>query len=242
MDGTVTGMWRQFQDNINGLSKQSDDPWYKRLAGVGPTGPLQKGIWDLCDGTTLKRLNDLAERTKDEWKENPSILFGRVAMEALWQALMLRGGKAVGVKLGGQKLPTKTKPAIELPPDRANPPPKVQVDPGRTNVRMPDKPEIPGPPAPAPMPAPAPGPKPRPDLPALSGGRSGSGVKHLTGPPNSAIKGSAGRVYVTDGKGNVILDITKDRVKPVIPGVGFGPKRLPTTAELELIKELHGAS
>ena len=32
-------------------------------------------------------------------------------------------------------------------------------------------------------------PTPRPDLPALSGGRSGSKVKTLTGPPNSAIKG-----------------------------------------------------
>ncbi|AFY61914.1 hypothetical protein Syn6312_2846 [Synechococcus sp. PCC 6312] len=38
----------------------------------------------------------------------------------------------------------------------------------------------------------------------------------------------------------VILDITKDRVKPVIPGQGFGDKRLPTADELRLINQLHG--
>ncbi len=91
-------------------------------------------------------------------------------------------------------------------------------------------------------PAPQGGATPRPDLPALSGGRSGSQVKNLTGPPNSLIKGSKGRVYVTDDKGQVILDITKDRVKPVTPGQGFGPKRPPTPEELDFIDKLFGGS
>jgi hypothetical protein len=84
-------------------------------------------------------------------------------------------------------------------------------------------------------------PVPRPEVAPLSGGRSGSNVKNLTGlPPNSAIKGFEERVYVTNDKGEVILDITKDRVKPVTPGVGFGPKRPPTPEELNLIRLLHG--
>jgi len=86
------------------------------------------------------------------------------------------------------------------------------------------------------------GPTPRPDLPALSGGRSGTLVKTLKGPPNSAIKGAEGRVYVTNDRGEVIFDITKERVKPVYPGRGFGPKRPPTPQELDLIKQLHGDS
>ena len=38
---------------------------------------------------------------------------------------------------------------------------------------------------------------------------------------NSAIRGQNGRVFITNNKGEVILDITKDRVKTVIPGRGF---------------------
>ena len=76
----------------------------------------------------------------------------------------------------------------------------------------------------------------------LSGGRSGSKVKNLTGPANSAIKGNNGRVFVTDSKGRVILDITKGRVKPVTPGKGFGSKRAPTSQELDLINKIHGGS
>ena len=80
----------------------------------------------------------------------------------------------------------------------------------------------------------------RPDI-SLSGGRSGQGVKFLTGPPNSAVKSTGpGRVFVTDAQGRVIFDITADRVKPVTPGVGFGDKRPPTFEELELIKKLWG--
>jgi hypothetical protein len=74
---------------------------------------------------------------------------------------------------------------------------------------------------------------------ALSGGRSGQDVKNLKGPPNSAVRGANGRVYVTNDKGEVIFDITKDRVKPVRPGQGFGPKRPPTPEELDLINKLH---
>jgi hypothetical protein len=85
-------------------------------------------------------------------------------------------------------------------------------------------------------------PTPRADLPALNGGRSGSQVKNLTGPPNSALKGSPGRVYVTNDKGQVIFDITKNRVKPVTPGQGFGLKRAPTAGEIDLISKLFGAS
>ena len=82
------------------------------------------------------------------------------------------------------------------------------------------------------------GPTPRADI-QLNGGRSGSAVKNLTGPPNSAVRGSEGRAFVTNEKGNVVLDITKDRVKPVNPGQGFGEKRLPTDAEKKLIDDLH---
>ena len=75
---------------------------------------------------------------------------------------------------------------------------------------------------------------------ALSGGRSGQNVKNLTGPPNSAVRGADGRIYVTNGNGQVIFDITRDRVKPVTPGQGFGPKRPPTPDELELINKIYG--
>ncbi len=74
----------------------------------------------------------------------------------------------------------------------------------------------------------------------LSGGRSGSKVKTLTGPANSAIKGGNGRVFITNGDGQVILDVTKARAKPVTPGKGFGNKRPPTQQELNLIDQIHG--
>jgi RHS repeat-associated protein len=75
---------------------------------------------------------------------------------------------------------------------------------------------------------------PRPDYPPQSGGRSGEKVKDATGPPNSAIPSTGGSVWVTDGNGNVVVDVTPDRAKPVIPGVGFGDKRSPTQGELDL--------
>ena len=90
----------------------------------------------------------------------------------------------------------------------------------------------------------APGPQassditPRPDIPPQSGGRSGSDVKDLTGPPSSAIRGSPGRICITDSDGNVVLDVTADRAKPVTPGEGFGDKRAPTPDELDLLNEL----
>jgi hypothetical protein len=69
----------------------------------------------------------------------------------------------------------------------------------------------------------------------LSGGRSGQNVKSLTGPASSVVRGGGERAFVTNDEGQVILDITKDRVKPVTPGSGFGPKRTPTEEELGLL-------
>jgi hypothetical protein len=79
----------------------------------------------------------------------------------------------------------------------------------------------------------------RPDVSLSGGGRSGEKVKQLTGPPNSAVRSIApGRVFVTDAKGQVVLDITIERVKPVQPQIGFGEKRPPTGIELSLIANL----
>jgi RHS repeat-associated protein len=77
----------------------------------------------------------------------------------------------------------------------------------------------------------------RPDV-QLKGGRGGQNVKNLVGPRNSVVKGSNGRVYLTDDQGRVIADITTQRTKPVTPGRGFGPKRLPTTEELNWITRI----
>jgi hypothetical protein len=79
----------------------------------------------------------------------------------------------------------------------------------------------------------------RPDI-SLSGGRSGEKVKFLKGPPHSALKSVVeGRVFVTNAVGQVVLDITAERVKQVIPQVGFvGEKRDSTAEELDLIKQL----
>jgi RHS repeat-associated protein len=72
----------------------------------------------------------------------------------------------------------------------------------------------------------------------LTGGRSGEKVKGLIGPADSVVKGAGERIFVTDGKGRVILDITRDRVKPVTPGAGFGAKRSPTEEELKLLQQV----
>ena len=72
----------------------------------------------------------------------------------------------------------------------------------------------------------------------LSGGRSGGRVPYLEGPPNSVIRGSQGRAYCTNADGRVISDITRDRVKSVVPGGGFGPKRAPTPQELDWLDKL----
>ena len=48
-----------------------------------------------------------------------------------------------------------------------------------------------------------------------------------------------GRDSLND-KGQVILDITTARVKPVTPGQGFGPKRAPTQSELNLLEQVLG--
>lgn len=76
-------------------------------------------------------------------------------------------------------------------------------------------------------------------------GRSGARVKDFVGPPNSVARGaSEGRVFVTDEQGRVILDITRDRVKPVVPGQGFpkGDIKMPPTEEqLGWINDLWGS-
>lgn len=77
----------------------------------------------------------------------------------------------------------------------------------------------------------------RPDV-KVSGGRSGQDVKTTTGPPKSVVRGSDGRIYQTNDKGQIIKDITKDRVKPVTPGQGFGPKRPPTAQELSWLEKM----
>ena len=76
-------------------------------------------------------------------------------------------------------------------------------------------------------------------------GRSGAGVKNFVGPPNAIARGaSPGRVFVTDEQGRVIFDITRDRVKPVVPGRGFvsgdGRKLTPTSEQVGWIDELWG--
>ena len=75
----------------------------------------------------------------------------------------------------------------------------------------------------------------------VSGGRSGQNVKNTTGPPNSVIRGSDGRVYQTNDKGQIINDITRDRVKPVNRGQGFGDKRPPTEQELNWLRKMEKA-
>jgi hypothetical protein len=85
------------------------------------------------------------------------------------------------------------------------------------------------------------GPQLRPDVVLAGAGRSGQNVKFLTGPANSVVKSAGpGRIFVTNAQGQVILDITAARVKPVTPGIGFGDKRFPTVEELELIKLIWG--
>lgn len=80
---------------------------------------------------------------------------------------------------------------------------------------------------------------PRPDLDLSSGGRAGENVKDLTGPPDSAIpSNNPDRILVTDKNGNVVVDVTRKRAKDVTPGVGFGPKRLPTGQELDLLDKM----
>ena len=83
---------------------------------------------------------------------------------------------------------------------------------------------------------------PRPDYPPQSGGRAGGKVKGLTGPPNSAIPGQGGRIYITDENGNVVIDVTPDRAKEVTPGQGFtkGGERDPTDEEKKLLGQVKG--
>jgi hypothetical protein len=77
---------------------------------------------------------------------------------------------------------------------------------------------------------------------ALSGGRSGAGVKNLTGPASSVLKGSEGRIFITNESGQVVWDVTAARAKPVIPGKGFGPYEYGDVPNnfLELITKVWG--
>ena len=59
----------------------------------------------------------------------------------------------------------------------------------------------------------------------------------LTGPPNSAILGGPGRIFITDEKGNVVVDVTGERAKEITPG-RKPSKRKPTPEELELLKKM----
>jgi hypothetical protein len=79
---------------------------------------------------------------------------------------------------------------------------------------------------------------PRPDLPPLAGGRGGRDVPNLTGPPNSAIPAAPGRIYVTDGQGNVILDVTRERTKNIRQGRRSKKVRPPTAEELDLLDKM----
>jgi hypothetical protein len=63
-------------------------------------------------------------------------------------------------------------------------------------------------------------------------------VPGLTGPPNSALPGAPGRIYITDGNGNVVVDVTEERAKDITPGRGAGPKRDPTPQELDLLEKM----
>lgn len=79
----------------------------------------------------------------------------------------------------------------------------------------------------------------RPDITLKGGGRSGQFVKHLEGPPNCVVKGSEGRIFITNTDGKVIWDITKDRAKRVNPGQGFSGKVTPVPDEfINLIDQM----
>lgn len=71
----------------------------------------------------------------------------------------------------------------------------------------------------------------------LFGGRGGQRIPGPTGPLNSIVGGGGQRVFVTDAQGRVVSDITRSRVKSVIPGEGFGPKRAPTAEEVESLEQ-----
>lgn len=74
----------------------------------------------------------------------------------------------------------------------------------------------------------------------LSGGRSGEFVRNLIGPRNAVVRGGGERAFVTNRSGQVIRDITADRVKPITPGVGAGAKQPPSAQDLELLQRVLG--
>lgn len=81
-----------------------------------------------------------------------------------------------------------------------------------------------------------------------SGGRSGPGLKTMTGPPHSAFRTTGGHVVVTNDKGQVVLDISrggvggKPRVKTMLPNKGWAKdpqghplKSYPTPEQFKLL-------
>jgi hypothetical protein len=58
------------------------------------------------------------------------------------------------------------------------------------------------------------------------------------------LRGSIAGPRDRNDQGRVVLDITRDRVKPVVPGQGFvagsGPKLVPTQQQLDWIDQLWG--
>lgn len=84
------------------------------------------------------------------------------------------------------------------------------------------------------------------DFQFLGEGRGGQNVNEFLGPSNSVVRGAAapGRIFVTDDQGHALWDITSDRAKPVVPGVGYpkgdGRKFTPTPEQLGWIESLWG--
>ncbi|MCC7069929.1 MAG: hypothetical protein IT383_01320, partial [Deltaproteobacteria bacterium] len=74
----------------------------------------------------------------------------------------------------------------------------------------------------------------------LFGGRSGSRVKSLVGPANSIVRGGGERLFVTNERGEVILDITAERAKEIAPGVGATVKRALTEGERAMLDAVLG--
>jgi RHS repeat-associated protein len=70
----------------------------------------------------------------------------------------------------------------------------------------------------------------------IKGGRSGELIKDAIAPPKSVLRGSPGRILISDENMRIIWDVTKERAKPVT-GRGFGPKQPPTKEQLDLIKK-----
>ncbi|OGQ24977.1 MAG: hypothetical protein A2138_02765 [Deltaproteobacteria bacterium RBG_16_71_12] len=65
-------------------------------------------------------------------------------------------------------------------------------------------------------------------------------MKSLLGPPNSIVRGGGERIFITNERGEVILDVTAERAKEIIPGVGASVKRAPTAEERSMLEAVLG--